>query len=38
MGKYALEVKHVSKSFHLPTEQANGVKQAFVNWTKGIKG
>lgn len=38
MGKYALEVKHVSKSFRLPTEQANGVKQAFVNWTKGIKG
>ena len=31
-------VKHVSKSFRLPTEQANGIKQAFVNWTKGIKG
>lgn len=38
MGRYALEVKHVSKSFRLPTEQANGIKQAFVNWTKGIKG
>lgn len=38
MGKYALEVKHVSKSFRLPTEQVNGIKQAFVNWTKGIKG
>ena len=38
MGKYALEVKHVSKSIRLPTEQANGIKQAFVNWTKGIKG
>ena len=38
MGKYALEVKHVSKSFRLPTEQANGINQAFVNWTKGIKG
>ena len=38
MGKYALEVQHVSKSFRLPTEQANGIKQAFVNWTKGIKG
>lgn len=38
MGKNALEVKHVSKSFRLPTEQANGIKQAFVNWTKGIKG
>jgi len=34
----ALRVKNVSKSFHLPTEQANGLKQAFVNWTKGIKG
>ena len=38
MGKYALEVKNVSKSFRLPTEQASGIKQAFVNWTKGIKG
>ncbi|MDO4902555.1 MAG: ABC transporter ATP-binding protein [bacterium] len=38
MGKYALEVKNVSKSFRLPTEQANGIKQAFVNWTKGVKG
>lgn len=38
MSKYALEVKNVSKSFRLPTEQANGLKQAFVNWTKGIKG
>lgn len=34
----ALEVKNISKSFHLPTEQANGIKQAFVNWAKGIKG
>lgn len=38
MSKYALEVKHVSKSFRLPTEQANGIKQAFVNWSKGVKG
>lgn len=38
MSKYALEVKNVSKSFRLPTEQANGLKQAFVNWTKGVKG
>ena len=38
MSKIALEVKHVSKSFRLPTEQASGIKQAFVNWTKGIKG
>ena len=34
----ALKVECVSKSFRLPTEQANGIKQAFVNWTKGIKG
>lgn len=34
----ALEVKHVSKSFRLPIEQSNGIKQAFVNWTRGIKG
>ncbi len=34
----ALEVKHVSKSFKLPTEQSNGIKQAFINWTRGIKG
>ena len=38
MSKYALEVKNVVKSFKLPTEQSNGIKQAFVNWTKGIKG
>lgn len=38
MSKYALEIKNVSKSFRLPTEQSNGIKQAFVNWTKGIKG
>lgn len=34
----ALKVEHVSKSFHLPTEQASGIKQAFINWTRGIKG
>lgn len=33
-----LSVKHVAKSFRLPTEQASGLKQAFLNWTKGIKG
>lgn len=38
MSKHALQVKNVHKSFRLPTEQANGIKQAFVNWTKGIKG
>ena len=33
-----LDVNHVTKSFKLPTEQASGLKQAFINWTKGIKG
>ncbi|WP_291531873.1 ABC transporter ATP-binding protein [Bifidobacterium sp. UBA4282] len=33
-----LSASHVSKSFKLPTEQATGLKQAFINWTKGIKG
>ncbi|MBM6691916.1 ABC transporter ATP-binding protein [Bifidobacterium pullorum subsp. saeculare] len=34
----ALKVEHVAKSFRLPTEQASGIKQAIINWTKGIKG
>ena len=34
----ALKVDHVAKMFRLPTEQASGIKQAFINWTKGIKG
>lgn len=38
MNEYALEVKNVKKSFRLPTEQSSGIKQTFVNWTKGIKG
>ena len=33
-----LSASHVSKSFKLPTEQATGLKQAFINWTRGIKG
>lgn len=33
-----LRIDHVSKSFRLPTEQATGLKMAFLNWTKGIKG
>lgn len=33
-----LSVNHVSKAFKLPTEQATGLKQAFINWTRGIKG
>ena len=36
--KVALRVSHVSKSFKLPTEHSNEIKQVFVNWTKGIKG
>ena len=33
-----LDVNHVEKWFKLPTEQASGLKQAFINWTKGIRG
>lgn len=33
-----LKVDHVSKSFRVPTEQASGLKQAVINWTKGVKG
>ncbi|KAA8821163.1 ABC transporter ATP-binding protein [Bifidobacterium vespertilionis] len=33
-----LKVEHVAKYFRLPTEQANGLKMAFINWTRGIKG
>ncbi len=33
-----LSVDHVGKYFKLPTEQASGLKQAFINWTRGIKG
>lgn len=36
--KIALQVTHVAKTFKLPTEQSNGIKQAFINWSKGIKG
>lgn len=33
-----LSAEHVSKSFKLPTEQATGLKQACINWFKGIRG
>lgn len=33
-----LSADHVSKSFKLPTEQATGLKQAVINWAKGVKG
>ena len=36
--KIALEVRNVSKSFRLPTEQASGIKQAFINRVRGVKG
>ncbi|PLS23860.1 ABC transporter ATP-binding protein [Bifidobacterium imperatoris] len=36
--KTVLKVEHVAKSFRLPTEQASGLKQAIINWTKGISG
>ena len=28
-----LKVDHVAKMFRLPTEQATGLKMAFLNWT-----
>lgn len=34
----ALKVDHVSKSFHLPLEKASGLKQAFINRMRGVKG
>lgn len=34
----ALKISNVSKKFKLPIEQAGNIKQAFINWTKGIKG
>ena len=35
---YAIEVKHLHKTFHLPTERAWGLKQAIFNRIRGIKG
>jgi len=34
----AISVKNLHKSFHLPTEQSFGLKQAFFNRLRGIKG
>lgn len=34
----ALKVEHVEKYFKLPTEHSSEIKQAFINWTRGIKG
>ena len=36
--KVVIKVENVEKSFRLPTEQASGLKQLLINWTKGIKG
>ncbi|MBO6097917.1 MAG: ATP-binding cassette domain-containing protein [Aeriscardovia sp.] len=33
-----LRCKDVYKDFKLPTEQATGLKQAVINWTKGVRG
>lgn len=32
-----LEISHVAKTFRLPTERYSGIKQAFINWCRGIK-
>ena len=34
----AIDIKNLHKSFRLPTEQAFGLKQAFFNRLRGIKG
>jgi ABC-type polysaccharide/polyol phosphate transport system ATPase subunit len=34
----AIKVNHIAKTFKLPTERSNGLKQSFINFTKGIKG
>lgn len=34
----ALKVENVSKSFRLPTEQSSGIKQAFINYMRGVRG
>lgn len=33
-----IKVTDLHKSFRLPTERASGLKQAILNWFKGIKG
>lgn len=34
----AIKVEDLHKSFRLPTERASGLKQAILNWFKGVKG
>jgi len=36
--KIAVEVNHVSKSFHIPIEGSSGIKQKLINSLKGKKG
>lgn len=36
--KIRIKVNNLHKQFHLPTERASGLKQAILNWFKGIKG
>ncbi len=36
--KTRIKVTNVHKQFRLPTERASGLKQAILNWFKGIKG
>ena len=38
MSNPAIQVTNLSKSFRLPTERASGLKEAILNWFKGIKG
>lgn len=37
-SKIAIHVENLHKSFRLPTERASGLKQAILNWFKGVKG
>lgn len=34
----AIRVRNLHKSFRLPIERASGLKQAILNWFKGVKG
>ena len=36
--KIAVKATNIHKSFRLPTERASGLKQAILNWLKGVKG
>lgn len=33
-----IKVENLTKSFRLPTERPSGLKQAILNWLKGVKG